>query len=149
MPPEYRIAYRQEQRDPRTPLWYKVLYGTLGECAVLCAVVTAGGALYEKQKCLASEHESYLSANNILGYIALVGGILWAVMGLYMLVRWPWVWMKDVAFSTPVHRYGEDVEDLEPGFLAVSGAQSFLSTQAATVATKREVERAWDDLEKA
>jgi len=48
-----------------------------------------------------------------------------------------------------VHRYGEDVEDLEPGFLAVSGAQSFLSTQAATVATKREVERAWDDLEKA
>lgn len=149
MPPDYRIAYRPEQRDPRTPLWYKLLYGTMGECAVLCAVVTAGGALYEKQKCLVSEHESYLSANNILGYVALIGGLLWSILGVYMLVQWSWVWMKDVPFATPVQRYGEDIEDLEPGFLAVSSAQSFLSTQAATEATKREVEQAWNDLEKA
>lgn len=150
MPPvAYRTAYRSEQRDSRTPLWYKNLYLGLCFSVALLTIIVASGAIFEAEKCSLSLSSSYLTGNRMVGYVALAFGTLLAAWSLYMIVQWSWVWMKDVPFAAPLPRYGEDVEDIEPGFLTVSSARSFLSTQAATDATKREVERALGDLEKA
>lgn len=141
-----RLVYRPQQRDARTPLWYKLLYGSLAELTAVLGLITAAGALYESSVC--TPPTTYLSANRALGYVALVAGVLCGVLGLYLLVRWSWVWCRDVGLAAPNRRYGEDIEDVEPGFLAQSSARSFLSTQHAADATKREVDLAWSDLEK-
>ena len=145
MPAEYRIVYHIEQRDPRSPLWYKLLYTSLCLVVALFAVATSYGAVYEYDRCTSGD-TSYLRANHYLGWVGVVVGVVGALGGLAALVLWRSMWLTRVTKTAPVLRYGEDVEDIEPGFLAASGARSFLSTQSATDATKREVDRALVDL---
>jgi hypothetical protein len=149
MPPEYRIAYRSEQRDPRTPIEYKIFFSSLCLLIVMLTIIVCAGAIYQPSHCDISSNPSYQNGNRIFAYVVLGISGLAAFMGIYTLVRWPWMWLKDVAFPALKHRYGEDIEDVEPGFLTISSAKSFLSTQAATNHTKREVELAESDLEKA
>lgn len=146
-PPEFRISYRPEQRDSRTPLWYKLLYMGLGLLSVLFVVVVGAGAVYQARACKdPAVHHTYLEINAVVSYLALICCLVMFCFGVYMSVRWRWVWMHDTA--VPIQRYGEDIEDLEPGFLAVSSARSFLHGQATADATKREVEKAEYDLDK-
>lgn len=142
---KYKIAYRLDQRDSRLPLWTKILYVCLCLCVSMFGLVTAYGAVYEDDKC--SEPTSYLNGNRIFGWVVFSFSIVFGIFAVYILIRWKWVWMKDVAIPAPVKIYGQDVEDIEPGFLTSSSNKSFLSTQKAATETKIEVERALNDLD--
>lgn len=142
---KYKITYREQQRDPRAPLWLQIMFSVLCFLASTFGVVSSYGAVYEFDKCEFTS--TYINANRYIGWVAFSVSIVMMVFALYLLIRWRWVWLKDVATPTPRKIYGEDIEDIEPGFLATSSAQSFIRAQKSTDKIKLEAERAMNDLE--
>ena len=143
--PKYKIAYQERQRDPRVPLWCQLTFSVMCFLIATFGVIASYGAVYEYDKCELTS--SYINANRYIGWVALAISIIMMVFALYLLIRWRWVWMTTVTVPAPIKVYGEDIEDIEPGFLTVSSAKSFLSTQNATSKIKLEAERAMNDLE--
>ena len=145
---EYTIRYASEQIDPRSPLWYKRFY--VGVCLALTVfgIVVGAGAIYNDKKCTVPGNSSYQSATLYLGYILIVASILMMVFALYLLIDWRRIWCKTVPIPAKKPVYGEDVEDISPGYLASSGTRTFLDASKYASDTRREADLAVDDIEK-
>lgn len=146
--PEYEIKYKLEQIDDRTPLWYKQFYVIFCLFVAALGVVVGYGALDVHRNCQTTPSQTYLNANMYLGYVLMVLSVLGMVLALYFAIAWKKIWMHQVPIPVKKPVYGEDVEDIEPGYLSRSGARTFLDASEANEATKREVNLALNDLEK-
>ena len=72
----------------------------------------------------------------------------WLVWSAYLLVNYKWTWMTQIGQIVKEQRFGEDVEDLDPGILSRSGTRTFLDATETATRTNQEVELAYRDIDK-
>ena len=147
----YTGSYWTVQRDKRTPLWFKQLYAFLVFFTMLMFLtVVLTGTLEVPHLCTTSYQDGINVSNGmkIMMYVFSPLAALYLLLALYTLIKWKWMWMHSQFTPTKQKVYGEDIEDIDPGFLARSGARSFLDATSALDNTKHEVERAHTDLDR-
>ena len=149
MPTQERITgYREAlvQRDPRTHLWVKNAYLIMCIVIMLLSIITASGMIYTYHSC----QDNVGSAKGFFG-MSIAGIPLflgWLVWSAYLLVNYKWTWMTQIGQIVKEQRFGEDVEDLDPGILSRSGTRTFLDATETATRTNQEVELAYRDIDK-
>lgn len=148
-PSIFQHAYTKPvvQRDPRTKLILKQSYVILTLVMTLIGLVIGFGARYTSQECVIYQNTTAQDFGHVLETWFIVWApflIAWAVFSTALLA-WPrWAWMT-VTFMPP-RKYGEDVEDFNPGILGRSGFQAYKDATQTQDRINREVEIAHDDL---
>lgn len=143
-------GYRKSlvQRDPRISLKLQRLYVGLAIAVGFFACLTLGGSYFIWHECSEYKDRGDQTLSDILKIWSLVFitfFVLWTLWSVFMAVRWSWMYMT-VSFHPP-RRYGEDVEDFDPGILARSGNKLAISSTATADRINHEVDLATRDLD--
>jgi len=132
------------QRDPRTSLYFKKIYVIGVLILILLTMLTlTGWYVTDCQTYHASTDTTWIGANTYFFYIGIPLSVLWGIATLIMMIRWKWAWMT-ITFMPP-KKYGEDVEDLDPGILSRSGTAMALDANKWADKARREAELALID----
>lgn len=99
------------QRDPRTPLSYKIAFSWVVFATCLFSLITAVGLIEDHKNCT-----HVPKAFSDVAYVALVLIILMWLLCIMVLIRKNWMWMT-YTFTVPPPPLGEDVEDDDPFIL--------------------------------
>jgi hypothetical protein len=147
--PKPRPIYFLVQRDPRTSLGVKKFYVAATTVTMAFCIITISGSFAEQDACATFENQSIVNFNNAAAdlFYALIGFLaVWFIFSLVLCFQWKWMWMTQT--FRPAPKYGQDVEDLQPGISSRSGSKLQVHSTALDNDIETEIERAYDDLDK-
>lgn len=139
-------VYYLVQRDIRSSLLVKRFYAILVTITMLLCIVSLVGNYVDRTACSVFHNQvaaNWNSAASPLLY-ALIGFVgVWFLFSLVLCIQWKWLWMTQAVRMPP--RYGEDVEDLDPGISARSATDLQQHSSALLQNIDHEIDKAYDE----
>lgn len=118
------VTKTKVQRDPRTPLTLKKMYVGLSMLCMALGLAIAFGAQDFNKKCETYRDQvgkDWGHVNETWPYYFVAFWSGWIIFSLVILFRPEWAWLTTRYGAAP--KYGEDVEDFDPGYLSREGTR--------------------------
>ena len=147
--PPPRPIYFLVQRDPRTTLGLKTFYVAATTITMAFSIITITGSFAEQDACKTFENQTIVNFNNVATqlFYALIGFLgVWFVFSLVLCFQWKWLWMTQ-SFR-PAPKYGQDVEDLQPGISSRSGTYLQLHSTQVDNDIETDIDKTYEEFDR-